>query len=300
VSGLGDTNARERVVTKNCIVINDLGAVKNGRARLTWRNIPAIMRVYVLEVQSLAFGPSKGTIMTEPTPQTTVAPAASPDKGLLARAAGIIFSPRATFALLAARPRWFGMLALLVTISAVMLGGFLFTSVGQQAFLDAMEQRGSGAQQIEAMSRFVGYLWIAYGLGTLIVTPLMLLAFAGILLAVFTLLGGGASFKQVFAVVVHSGVVSVLGQLIIFPLNYATGTMRASTNLGVLFPMLDERSFLALMFGTIDLFWVWLVMVLSIGLAVVYKRRTGPIAVAFFVLYALIAVGYAAWFAARS
>ena len=76
--------------------------------------------------------------------------------------------------------------------------------------------------------------------------------------------------------------------------------MTSSTNLGVLLPMLDDRSFLALLLGTIDLFRVWLVIVLAIGLGVVYKRKTGPIAVAFFILYALIAVAYAAISAARS
>jgi hypothetical protein len=114
------------------------------------------------------------------------------------------------------------------------------------------------------------------------------------------MLGGNATFKQVLAVLAHTGVISVLGQLIVIPLNYATGSMTSSTNLGVLLPMLDDRSFLALLLGSVDLFRVWLVIVLSIGLAVIYKRRTGPIATAFFILYALIAVGYAALSAARS
>ena len=42
--------------------------------------------------------------------------------------------------------------------------------------------------------------------------------------------------------------------------------------------------------GTIDLFMVWYVIVLAIGLGVLYKRRTQPIAIALFVFYAVIAV----------
>ncbi len=238
--------------------------------------------------------------MTEPTLQTTETPAAAPDTGLLARAVGIVVSPRQTFALVAARPRSFAMLTLTVVATAVLTGGFMFTAVGQQAFLDMMERRGTAGPAMEMYQKlapYMGYFTIGQ---LLILTPIVLLVVAGILLAVFTLLGGGASFKQVFAVVVYSGVISVVGQLVVIPLNYFTGSMTSSTNLGVLVPMLDERSFLALLLGTVDLFRVWLVMVLAIGLAVIYKRRTGPIAVAFFVLYALIAVGYAAYFAARS
>jgi hypothetical protein len=64
--------------------------------------------------------------------------------------------------------------------------------------------------------------------------------------------------------------------------------------------MLDDTSFLARLAGMVDLFLVWWVVVLAIGFGVLYKRRTGPIAVAFFILYALIAVAIAAIQAARS
>jgi hypothetical protein len=54
--------------------------------------------------------------------------------------------------------------------------------------------------------------------------------------------------------------------------------------------MLPEKSFLSLLLGMIDLFLVWQVIVLSIGLAVLYRRRTQPIATALLVVYAIIAV----------
>ncbi len=243
--------------------------------------------------------------------QTTESPAAAPtpaapatavpDKGLFARAVGIVFSPRQTFEVVVAHPRSFLMLVILLVVTAVAVGGFMATTAGQQAFLDAMEKRpGSTAQGMEMMQKIVPYMWIFYAVGTLIMTPLFLLVFAGILLAVFTMMGGNASFKQVFAVVVYAGVINVLGAVVKLPVNFATGSMTTGTNLGVLLPMLDDRSFLALFLGTIDLFMVWMVVVLSIGLAVVYKRKTGPIATTFFIIYALIAAGYAAIAAARS
>jgi hypothetical protein len=48
------------------------------------------------------------------------------------------------------------------------------------------------------------------------------------------------------------------------------------------------------------LFRVWSVVVMSIGLAVVYKRKTQSVAVPLFVLYAVIAIAFAAFTAARS
>jgi hypothetical protein len=44
----------------------------------------------------------------------------------------------------------------------------------------------------------------------------------------------------------------------------------------------------------IDLFWVWWLLVLAIGLGVLYRRRTQPIAVGLFGVYVVIIVGIAA------
>ena len=54
------------------------------------------------------------------------------------------------------------------------------------------------------------------------------------------------------------------------------------------------RSFLARLLGSIDLVRVWWFVSLSIGLAVLYRKRTGPIAVTVLVVYAVIAVVIAA------
>jgi hypothetical protein len=40
----------------------------------------------------------------------------------------------------------------------------------------------------------------------------------------------------------------------------------------------------------VDLFIIWYVIVLAIGLAVLYKRRTQPIAASLFIVYGVIAV----------
>jgi hypothetical protein len=70
--------------------------------------------------------------------------------------------------------------------------------------------------------------------------------------------------------------------------------MASATNLAVLLPMLDEKSFIGRLFGMIDLFWIWWLIVLAIGLGVLYKRRTQPIAFALFGVYAVCIVAIAA------
>jgi hypothetical protein len=227
---------------------------------------------------------------------TTVQTGASPaPKSLVARVIGIITAPRATYESVVAHPKWFGMLALCAVGLGVLIGGFLMTKVGQDAWLDAaLNSPFSGQvsdQQIQAMEKmapYVGYGTVVY---MLVLVPIFMVILSGILYAVFNAaMGGNATFKQVFTVVVHAGPIGLLSQLFTVPLNYFRGTMTSATTLAVLLPMLPDKSFAARLLGMIDLFLIWQLIVLSIGLAVLYRRRTQPIATALLVVYFIIAV----------
>jgi hypothetical protein len=122
----------------------------------------------------------------------------------------------------------------------------------------------------------------------------MTLITAGLLFAIFNAgLGGDASFKQVFSVVTHAGVVMLLQALLVMPLNYVRESTTSAFNLAVFLPMLDESSLAARFLGMIDLFLVWWVIVLAIGLAVLYRRRTGPVVTGLLIAYVVIAGGIA-------
>src|SRR5262245_26026360 len=67
-------------------------------------------------------------------------PAEAAPKGLVSRIFGVFFSPRATYASVAARPRWFGVLMVTAAILAGGYGTLLSTEVGKQAALDQQTQ----------------------------------------------------------------------------------------------------------------------------------------------------------------
>jgi hypothetical protein len=221
--------------------------------------------------------------------------------GLFARFVGIITAPKATFASVAAHPRWFWMLVLTTLIVIVCTAGPMFTESGKQAALDQQVRQTEAFgitvnddmyAQMERNMRFAPYTTAG---AVLVFTPIILLIVSGILFAIFNAaMGGEASFKQLLAVVVHAGVISSLGQLFTAPLNLLRGAAGSATNLAVLLPMIDESSFLGRLLGTIDLFIVWYVIVLAIGLAVLYRRRTQPIAISLFAVYGVIAIAIAA------
>ena len=220
---------------------------------------------------------------------------------LPARLVGVILSPRATYAAVAARPRVLGALAVVLTVIVAATFLFLSTEVGQQASLDdnvrRMEAFGrtvSDAQyaQMEQMAPYSRYFAAVF---QLILMPILALIVAGLAYAVFNAaLGGDAAFKQVYAIVVHSGAIMVVQALFGLPLAYARESLSGTTNLGVFVPFLDENSFAARMLGSLDLFLIWWMVSLAIGLGVLYRRRTGPIATTLLVIYAAIGVVIAA------
>jgi hypothetical protein len=199
-----------------------------------------------------------------------------------------------------AHPRWLGMLATTVLIVSATTSLFLSTEVGQQALLDqqvaTLESFGQAVsdEQYARLEARLPTMAAVQGASVVVVVPLVLMGLAGILLGVFNgLLGGRATYRQVLTTVAHVGPVSILRSLFVLPLNFARESLSNPANLSVFFPMLDEGSFLAAFLGSIDLFLVWSVLVLAIGLGVLYHRRTGPIAAGFFTVYAIAAAAIA-------
>src|SRR6266545_2188921 len=112
--------------------------------------------------------------------------------------------------------------------------------------------------QYRRMEQFAGMSKYFGALGQIVTLPVMALIVAGVAFAVFNAaLGGDATFKQVYAVVAHSGVVVAVQQLFVLPLDYARETLSSPTNLTVFLPFLDENSFPARLLGSIDLFVIW-------------------------------------------
>ena len=213
------------------------------------------------------------------------------------RLLGVIFSPRDTFSRLVARPRWVATLAVVTVVISALNFGFLRTEVGQTALLDQqvrqMENFGMtiSAEQYDNMERGLPLQATIAGIAPLVTIPIFTLVFAGIAYAIFNaLLGGSATFKQVAAIFAHSGAVSILQSLFVTPLNYLRESMSSATNLGLLVPFLDEGNIVARFLGTIDLFIVWWLLVLSIGLAVLYRRKTSSIFWSFMGVYVVIAL----------
>ena len=218
--------------------------------------------------------------------------------GPVGRLFGVLFAPRKTYETIVRAPKVLGALMVVTLPVAGGAGLILSTEVGQQAALeqqlDAMESFGISVndEMYAQMERQMGNaVYFSIG-GAAIGLPLLALVVAGVLWSVcYVILGAHAPFKAMFAVVAHAGVVNIVQQAFVLPLNYARGAMNSPSTLAAFFPMFEEGTFAQSTLGAVDLFFVWQLFIVAIGVGVLYGRHTGPIATTFYVLYALIATG---------
>jgi hypothetical protein len=196
----------------------------------------------------------------------------------------------------AGAPSWLGVLALTWLLSAGASAVVLETSVGRFALLDWLE-RAAGAfgwnvddsryAVMGAMSEHGSLYAVA---STLAAGPLLAIGLSGLLfLALRPSASATVTYQQVLAVVAHAGVVLALRQVVAAPLTYARETLASPLTLRPLFSGLDESSLPARLSSAIDLFVVWWIIVLAIGMSVLYRRSARPLAVMFLSAYIAIA-----------
>ena len=233
--------------------------------------------------------------MAEVAVSTPLADSRGPN--VFARLIGVIFSPRATYQAIVARPKALGALAITIGLMAVTEGAFFSTQVMREVLLDqqvkTIESFGVNIndQAYERMEQGISRAAYTTPISLVVGIPIVAAILAAIILGIWgMLMGGTGTFKQVYAILAHSGAIFALSVLFAMPLSYATHRM-AGANLGVFVPMLEETSFLARFLGAIDLFFVWWSINVAIGVGVLFKKKTGGIAmtfVGFFVVVALL------------
>jgi hypothetical protein len=122
--------------------------------------------------------------------------------------------------------------------------------------------------------------------------PIVVFTTAALLFLVFSGIAGRiATFRQVLAVAAHASVILAARQVVAAPVNYARETLASPTTLTAFFTFLDEASPVARFAGIIDLFVIWWIGVLAIGMSVLYRRPARRLAL--FLVGAYIALALA-------
>lgn len=207
-------------------------------------------------------------------------------KSFPARILGVLFAPRATFREVVRAPSWLGVLLASCLAAALASGVVLETTVGRYALLDRWESAAVAFGQSIDDSRYAamrrasenGYLYAA---ATAVATgPVLAFVLSGLLFLSFrTPASSAVTYTQVLAVVVHAGVILAVRQVVAAPLVYVRETLVSPLTLRPLVSGLEEGSLLARFASSIDLFAVWWIVVLALGLSVLYRRPARGLAV---------------------
>lgn len=216
---------------------------------------------------------------------------------LLARVLAILHSPRTTFEALALAPRVFGVVTVTFLVTTGCIAIVLETDVGQLALLDQWERTAStlgqtvDAVQYRAMQESSRHGAAYAALIGVVSGPVLTIGLSGLLFAVFQASPSSpVTYRQVLAIVGHAGVLLALRQVIAAPLTYARETMAGPLTMRLFFTMLDEASFAARFFEAIDLFVIWWIIVLAVGMSVLYGRPTRRLACEFVGAYVTLSV----------
>jgi len=204
-----------------------------------------------------------------------VVPSVEPNEmNWLSRVFNIIFEPRKVFESLKQKPKWF---VPFIVVCILGIGFYYFAypiiMMEQIHRIDANEKYTDA--QKESMKQYMGrtehppiiqFAFQPLGVG------IIFLALSGVLFFVFNvLLGGDSTFKRVLSVVSHSYMIAIPTAIVKYPLVFIKKTVDVPTSLALLLSVDMKDSFMYRFLDGFDVFTLWQVVVLSLGMSVMYK-----------------------------
>jgi hypothetical protein len=226
----------------------------------------------------------------------TPAPGAEPKPNSFQRLIGVLVSPDATFASIARRPDWVVPLLFIVILS--LANGLVLSSridFGAPAREAMAQNKNMTQEQMDRAERMsVGMGKVAKFIAP-VIAIIVLLIVAGALLLAIRLMGGEGDFKQAFSVTCYAWIPNVLQAIILTIIVLAKGATGINpqtfptmvrSNPAFLVDMKTQPMAFALL-SSIDLFTIWVIVLLVIGFAYVGRISKAKAAVAVISLWAV-------------
>ena len=229
----------------------------------------------------------------------------SSEMGTFQKIIGIFTAPRQAFEAIDQQPTWF--LPFIIAVCFFLVFQFMTVDIQMADRVAYMESQGEySAEQLEQIKTTMGgpVKYIGFVLGP-IVWLIMNAIIAGIfLVAGNMMIGGESSFKKVFAIINWSGLIGIVGLIIMTFLVISKGTTNGvGLNLSIFLdtpPIGEEKSLPYLILSKFDVFTIWGIILWIIGLSVSYKstvqKATVPI-ISLWILWIIISVAFSDFFA---
>jgi hypothetical protein len=191
------------------------------------------------------------------------------------RVTGVLLRPRSAMTEVARHPSFITTWAVVLLALAICGGLLLSTQVGRQALVDervrvteALGQRVDDAEYARLEANPPVSVYLTSGGRLLLMPPITLVVAAGVML-LGRIDGAPVSYVTALAIVVHASVALALQQIVAAPLHYVHESLTSPTTVAGLLQIFDEGSLPSRLFGTIDVFGLWWIWLLALGLAAV-------------------------------
>jgi len=202
------------------------------------------------------------------------------------RIAGIFWEPRPVFEDLAERPRWWVPLILLTALSLVLVVT-LSRVVGWESVVRQQMESNSRLAQMPAEQRERGiemglkFASISGYVGAAVGLTASALLIAAIMLGLFNLLGGAKlKYRQAFSVTCYSflptGLSTILIMVVMLLKDPAEFSLQNAlpVHLGAFLNQQATAKWLYTLASSINLFTIWVMLLMALGLSVASKRLT--------------------------
>ena len=226
-----------------------------------------------------------------------------PQMGLFSRIIGIFFSPGKTFQDIQIKSNWLVPAIILVVFSL----GFVFLTkpiilkdAKTQALAQIEKQNLTPEQTEQALARAEKITSIMIFVGPAVGSFVVFFILAAIWLFISnTILGGNATYSQMLGVTIYKDFIGVLAMLVKLPIILAQQTMNVHFSLATFMSDSAQTTFLYKMLSKVEVFNIWIIAVLCIGIGVMSKtgaKKSWPWVVLIFVIWYVATAGLGSMF----
>jgi len=232
--------------------------------------------------------------------------------GVVSWMVGVFADPSATFASLTRhvalphpsdsermvdRTRWWAPVVLLVVIGVGVASytvPHFVVPMQEQAVREAVADRGLSPEQVEEAVRMARTFTMPSAvLGAVVGTFATLFVVAGIVHLLTRAVGGKGTFRNARAVVAYSMLVSGVGSLVKLPLMISKKSPFVETSLALFRPDLEPSDKLYKLLNGFDIFTVWWIVLLVVGLAAGYRvsrARAAAVVVGLWIIVLIVSM----------
>ncbi len=202
-------------------------------------------------------------------------------------------APRRLFAEVRETVPWMGPL-----IISVLVGIFALLLLPDEIFVAQAQETARLSRRAVTLTSdpatIAQFERLRIAMGMMVVRPIVAFMLAGLLVLVFRgVLRGGGEYRQYLSITTHALLITALGALVALPLQILRGDAHAQISLALFTPFLDPNGFVFQLLQGINLFTLWMVMVLALGVSAIDRRRS-PAGAATILLGAYVGIALAA------